>query len=97
MVPLDCGPRWCSLFVPNTEPPGRNAIARAVRNLEDMGNGKLALSVHCLRCRRKAVLLPMSLAMRVGTNYPLEGIYRRLVCKRCGGRGDYLDISLVGR
>jgi hypothetical protein len=39
----------------------------------------------------------MGLAMRVGTNYPLEALYRRLVCKRCGGRGDYLDISLVGR
>jgi DNA-directed RNA polymerase subunit RPC12/RpoP len=72
-------------------------LPRAVRNLEDMGNGKLALSVRCPRCRHKAVLLPMSLAMRVGTNYPLEALYRRLVCKRCGGRGDYLDISLVGR
>jgi hypothetical protein len=35
-----------------------------------MGNGKLALSVRCLRCRHKALLLPMSLAMRVGTTYP---------------------------
>jgi hypothetical protein len=68
-----------------------------VRNLEDMGNDKLALSVRCLCCRNKAVLLPMSLAMRVGTAYPLEALYRRLVCKRCRGRGDYLDISLVGR
>jgi hypothetical protein len=62
-----------------------------------MGNGKLALSVRCLRCRHQALLLPMSLAMRVGTNYPLERLYRRLRCKRCGARGDYLDISLVGR
>jgi hypothetical protein len=42
--------------------------------------------VRCLRCRHKALLLPVSLAMRVGTNYPLERLYRRLVYKRCGGR-----------
>jgi DNA-directed RNA polymerase subunit RPC12/RpoP len=76
--------------------PGETPIARAVRNLEDMGNGRLAFSVRCLRCRHKA-LLPMGLALRLGTAYPIEGVYRRLKCKRCGARGDYLDISLVGR
>jgi hypothetical protein len=83
-------------FCSNEEIAERNAVARASRNLKDMGNGKLTLSVRCLRCRQKAVLLPMNLAMRVGTNYPLQALYRRLVCKRCGGGGDYLDISLVG-
>jgi hypothetical protein len=70
-----------------------------LRCAQSRGHGErwLALSVRCLRCRHKAVLLPISLAMRVGTAYPLEALYRRLVYKRCGGRSDYLDISLVGR
>jgi hypothetical protein len=44
------------------------------------------MPIHTALVRRhKAVLLPMSPAMRVGTNYPLKSIYLRLVCKRCGG------------
>jgi hypothetical protein len=51
-----------------------------------MGKGKLAFGVRCMRCRHKAVLLPMSLAMRFG-----------LVCSKCGATGGALDVVMVGR
>lgn len=59
-----------------------------------MGNGKLALSVSCRRYRHKALLLPMSLAMRVAR------LIRSRLCTAgscaSAAAGDYLDISLVG-
>jgi hypothetical protein len=72
-------------------------IARVIRDLEDMGNGKLALSVRCLRYRHKAVLLPMSLAMLIGTNYPLERMYRRLRCPRCERRRENPSVKRPDR
>lgn len=79
------------------ENTGRDTIAKLIRDLADMGNGQLAFAVRCMRCRHKAVLLPMSLAMRLGMAYPIELIYGRLVCSRCGARGEALDVGMVGR
>jgi hypothetical protein len=73
------------------------AATSYVRTLEDVGKGKLAFQVRCLRRRHKALLMPLSLAMRFGVNFPVEAMYRRLKCTRCGARSDYVDVTLVGR
>jgi hypothetical protein len=43
------------------------------------------------------LLMPLSLAMRFGVNFAVEAVYRRLRCKQCGARTDYIDVTLVGR
>jgi hypothetical protein len=49
-----------------------------------------------MRCKHKAVLLPMSLAMRFGMVHPIECVYGQLVCSQCGARGEALDVG-IGR
>jgi DNA-directed RNA polymerase subunit RPC12/RpoP len=68
------------LILFSTEKLPGDAIAKLIRDLADMGKGKLAFAVRCERCRHKAVLLPMSLAIRFGMAHPIEDVYRRLVC-----------------
>jgi hypothetical protein len=84
-------------FCSQQEAAGRSAIAKLIRDLVDMGKGKLAFSVRCGRCKHKAVLLPMSLAMRFGMAHPIERVYGQLVCSKCGARGGALDVGMVGR
>jgi hypothetical protein len=62
-----------------------------------MGNGKLAFAVRCMRCKNKAVLLPMSPAMRFGMAQPIERMYGQLVCSKCWARGEALNVGMVGR
>jgi hypothetical protein len=83
-------------FCSQRESAGINTIAKIIRDLADMGNGKLAFSVRRIRCQHKAVLLPMSLAMRFGMAYAIERVYAGLVCSHCGARGEALDVGMVG-
>jgi hypothetical protein len=63
----------------------------------DLGNGKLAFSGRCVRCKHKAVLQPMSLAMRFGMAHQIERVYGQLVYSKRGARGEALDVGMVGR
>jgi hypothetical protein len=46
------------------------------------------LAIHCLDCRRSAVVTPAHLAQRVGEGFAVVDLYRRrlLKCTSCGSR-----------
>jgi hypothetical protein len=75
----------------------RTAVATLMHDLQDMGRAGFAFAVRCLRCRHKAVLLPIGLAMKLGTAFPIDRVRARLVCSKCGARGPWIDVDRVTR
>lgn len=57
------------------------------RTLRDLAIAKVALVAVCRRCHHQKLLFPYSLAERLGANFPVESLARRLRCTACRGLG----------
>jgi hypothetical protein len=58
-----------------------------IKTIRDLAKAKLAVDVVCRRCRHRQLLFPMSLAERVGADFPVAELPRRLRCTGCQARG----------
>jgi hypothetical protein len=79
----------------------RRAVARGVEEramlptLADTMRQHHELAIYCSDCRHSAILAPLSLAQRVGEDFPVVDLYRRhlLKCTACGSRNATIRVS----
>jgi len=85
----------CSHFVlmnkKSISPPEKAVLGDAVRD-------GLMLWLSCADCRHRKHIAPAALARRLGYDFPLPDLKRRLKCSRCDGRNVEvrLDKSMNG-
>lgn len=75
--------------------PGNRYARPRPRSLRDVAEAKAALQVTCRRCRHRVVLLPITLAERLGPAFPVDELAKRLRCDECRGRGMASVVELV--
>lgn len=79
---------------PDEMRPGNRYARPRPKSLRDVAVAKAALAVTCRRCHHQSVLMPVSLAERLGADFPVEKLAARLRCTGCQGRGmARIDIS----
>jgi hypothetical protein len=63
------------------------AMPPSVRTIRDLARAKLALVAVCQRCRHRQLLFPLDLAERVGPDFLVDQLPRRLRCTDCRALG----------
>jgi hypothetical protein len=63
------------------------ALPPSVRTVRDLARAKLAPVAVCQRCRHRHLLFPLDLAERLGANFLVAELARRLRCTECKALG----------
>jgi hypothetical protein len=63
------------------------ALPPSVQTIHDLACAKLALVAVCQRCRHRHLLFPLDLAERLGADFLLDQLPRRLRCTECKALG----------
>ena len=57
------------------------------RTLRDLARAKVALEAVCRRCNHRRLLLPYDLAAKLGAEFPVDQLAKRLRCTECQALG----------
>lgn len=54
--------------------------------LRHLAADRMGVDVHCLACGHRVIMPAAELAARLGADYPVPEVAKRMRCGRCGGR-----------
>jgi ribosomal protein L44E len=74
-------------------PPG---VTVPPATLGDCIRRRVALRAYCRRCKHQDVLYPVTLAEKLGQDFPVDKLAPRLRCTECNGKG-MASVYEVGR